>query len=343
MAPSPSSSVHLPSARVVEQFQYRAAADVQGLHLWQNHAAWISPGDGAHQGDRLVVLDLGSRTERILTTVPPTHTLGSVAGDANIVVYVEWTSTPTNTNPMVDWTMKSVDLVSGVVQDIASSASPVHNALVPTPTIHLPWIVWAQPIAVPQEQRVDFTVTSYNLKSGHRAVLTDPVGVDGSVELSGSTVVYARNRPPDRSSYDVYARPADGTAEAVNLTNTGYAREPFATDGWVGWLGNSNGYISAAIMGYDARRGRKGRVITVDLRTEGNPRLGKDFVLWLSFGGPLQLEPLPATDATSPVRVADYSAVNGVGRWDAWQNMITWVERTQDGRDVIHIDDVLVR
>jgi hypothetical protein len=271
----------------------------------------------------VVVLDLGRRAAKVVAVVPPKHALDYIAGDGDTVVYVELEGRPTDDSPRVKWTMKAVDLVTSSTTTIASSTGPVHYALAPAPSVRSPWVAWPEPSSVPDGQRVDSRVISYNLQTKQRVTLTEPGG-SFAVAVAGSTVLYERNQPSDRGSYDVYAGRVDGSAAAVRLTSGGNAKKPYAGEGWIGWQADSGGYTSVWVMQYDGPSGRHGTPIDVDPRSEGNARLGDGFVIWLAFGGPLQLQPLPAGPTDAVLNIAAESDVNIAGNWDAWGHTIAW-------------------
>jgi hypothetical protein len=301
----------------------------------------MAPAQNERDGDQVVVLDLAARTERVLATLPANHALFDVEGDENTVLYVEQDRRASDTDPMVNWTMKAVDLGRGSVTTIASSTGPSHYSLAPTPAIRLPWIAWAEPIPVPQGQRVDFLVVSYNLLTKQHRVLTEPGGTNSILGLSGSTVIYDHNQASDRHSYDIYARPADASAPAVMLSNSGSATQPFASQGWIGWEGMSGGYASVWLMSYDAHTGRHGPPVAVDLQSEGNARLGAGFVMWLSFGGPIELRPAAAANNADAVRVEPRATLSLGGGWAAWNTMIAWV--AGGGAPIIKVATVSVK
>jgi len=342
VAPSSSASPHPHSATLAGQFQYLVPSAVLGLRVWRDHAAWISSGDGKRIGDQVMVLDLATHTAKAVVTVSPTHVLDYVAGDADTVVYVELAGRPTDDSPMVNWAMKTVDLPTGDVATIASSTAPVHYALAPMPSFRSPWIAWAEPIPVPEGQRVDSTVVSYNVQTNHRLSLTDPGGSYG-VAVVGSTVLYEQNQPTARASYDIYERPADGSRPSTKLTNLGYVKQPYGGAGWIGWQGLSGGYTSVWIMQYDPLSGHHGQPVDLDPRSEGNAHLGNGFIMWLAFGGPLQLQPLPAGTNDAVLNIAPESELNIAGNWDAWGNTIAWTGYDAHRKLVINVATVSVR
>lgn len=302
----------------------------------------MAPAETSTAGDRVVVLDLAKRTEKTVATLRPDHSLFDVEGDGTTVVYVEEDRRATDSDPMINWTMKAVDLGTGVTTTIASSAGSVHYALAPTPTIRLPWIAWSEPIPVPEGQRVDSRVVSYNAESKERHVISSPGGTNSTLAMLGPSVVFDHNQSSDRSRYDVYSRPVDASAPAVMLTNSGEATQPFAGDGWIGWEGMSHGYESIWIMKYDPRAGRRGRAVNVDPQSEGNGRLGKGFIMWLSFGGPLELQPLSeSANAGGVVNVEPRETLTIAGRWDAWNDMIAWVALV-NGAPVVKVATVVL-
>jgi hypothetical protein len=339
---APSTSPRTPHARLVEQFQHKPSSTVLNLRLWHGYAGWTAPAQSTSGGDQVAVLDLATRTEKVLTTLAPSHLLFDVEGDEHTVVYVEEDRRATDKDPMVNWTMKAIDLGTGSVTTIASSTGPSHYSLAPTPAIRLPWIAWSEPMPVPQGQRVDFLVISYNFQTKERHVLTDAGGTNSTLALLGSTVVYDHNQPSDRHSYDVYARPANASAPAVMLSNSGSATQPFASQGWIGWEGMSGGYTSVWLMSYDASTGRHGPPVAVDLQSEGNARLGAGFVMWLGFGGPIELRPAAATSTADVVTVEPRATLSLGGGWGAWNTMIAWVAGGS-GAPVIKVATVSVQ
>jgi hypothetical protein len=334
---SPSSAA---SFKLTRQLAYTPHTVVAQLKMWANTAAWIvTPGAGQkNTGERIEVLDLRTRAERTIATLPYDHPLSSMTGDGNLVIYVALMGRPTDQAPLVNWQMNAVNLVDGTTTTLAASTGPVHYLLVPSPTLRSPWLAWAEPIPVPLGQRVDSKVIAENMQTQQRVVLESASGAS-QIAIVHSVAVYDTGRAPDYRSHDIYARPLTGSASAVRLTNNGSSKNPVGSDSWVTW--EQPGTEGTAILAsrISASTGRFGTPVEIDPSSQGGAKVGDGFVIWLASNA-LTFQPLATAGVAHQTVLEQLDTLDQGGSWDVYGNRIAWVTHTTTGSQQIIVDAV---
>jgi hypothetical protein len=191
-------------------------------------------------GQSLVLLDVTTRSTRVIDTTPPGGLYEGVAAGGHWLTWVEQTRWAGDGPSPVDWWLGSYDLRTGRTRTVARSARP--NPQPPVPVAAGNRVAWA--VYRVTSQQAD--IWTADLATGSSAVVVRGVR-SLQVAFDGSTLVYTVDeKDKDRGNHvaNLHAVSADGR-HPVQLTTNGTAGLPRLARGLLVWEDGSTGVVLA--------------------------------------------------------------------------------------------------
>ena len=313
---------------------------VHSVVTWEHYVGWADAAEGPDvDPNRVVVHDLDTKQTRVLArTRFPGGTIPRVRAGRDSLVYVDMSRVASDADPETDWHMYEVSVPTGKARLLASSSSPADRADPPLPSLSWPWVAWFQAGADGSR-----SVRSLDLRDGEqRELAASTAGGQLSMDDLTATVYYDDDN--GSGGRDVFAVPADGSAQPRRVTTSGRADFPIARNGGLAWQEPPN--ADSDSLWYKAGADGEPRQISVpsdDRPTAGsNPFPGRGFVVWL-LGSRLVVR--DSTGALPPVSLQERDVSIPARRW-VEGNRVVWATWTGIGtsneQSTIYVAEVRV-
>lgn len=217
-------------------------------------------------GHSVVLLDLGSRSTRVIATTPAGGLFNGVAASGHWLTWVEQPRIQSDGVDPVSWRMDSYDLRTGRTRTVVRSLRP--NPLPPVPVAAGNRVVWADYRGI-ASQKTDIRLA--DLATGRVQPVVAGVHSD-QVAFDGSTVVYTEAEKLDASRNidieNLHAVSLDGR-HTSRLTRSGTVDLPRLADGLLVWQDRTTSAINAMRMPDGAPR-----AITITSQMAASPGAG---------------------------------------------------------------------
>lgn len=298
---------------------------------WEHYVGWTGAARPGDEPNQVLVHDLDTKATRVVarSRFGGDGTIPRFRASKDMVVYVDLDRMASDDDPRTKWRMYAISLSTGEEHLLGSSTNQADEEDPSRPSVAWPWVVWFQATG---DEHGNVSVRSYDLRDGRYRTLVEAT-LAGQLSIDDTTETVYYDTDNGSGGRDVYAVPADGSAEARRVTTSGLAAFPIARNGGLVWQQPPN--ADSDSLWYKPVNGGRPRRFSKrskDYHAGDNAFPGRGFVLWY---GASELTVADPSGGRSPVVLQARGGMRGLvhlntsARWWVEGDRVAWA--TQDG------------